>query len=83
MQCWKKEGGSCCLISVMPQALIPAECFDLTLVSPTILLHRQNWIEAIKQGSITVWLPALITSVVLLSLPCVLHSRQTAPGSPV
>lgn len=33
---------SCCLISAMPQALIPAECFDFILVSPNTLLHRQN-----------------------------------------
>lgn len=75
MLCWKKERGSGCLISAMPQALIPAECFDFILVSPNTLLHRQNWIEAIKQGSSTVWLSALITPVMLLSLPCVLPDK--------
>lgn len=58
----------------MPQALIPAECFDFILVSPNTLLHRQNWIEAVKQGSIMVWLSALIISVLLLSLPWLLQS---------
>lgn len=38
------------------------------VVSPYILLHGQNQTEDIKQ--VTVWLSSLITSVMLLGLPC-------------
>lgn len=53
----------------MPQALVPVVCFGFIIVSPDTLLYRRNRTEAIKQGTLTVWCSALITSVVLLGKP--------------